>query len=746
MATFEDMVMQDTAGTQGLPKPQPDASFKALLEQQEAAEILNPTEASLSTGEWSTKDSVMGAALFIEGMTLGWSDEAISGVAAYGESLVSGEDYKDVYRKYKTAYEKESSGFKERQPTAALAAEIAGSIVSPIAKIKTASTLTGLALRGAAEGGLYAAGAAGQDDNIIVEAGKGLALGGGLGGSLGVAGWLMKKKIQAPLTAVDGTFTPITLAAKSKEPSEALLQSFYRDIVGPSYGGKGVIRGQEEVAAPLINLKDIITRTKEDVADAGRQLKNAEADLNKTTSVAKKSMSEKVADETDLINGFYKKQLGSKGLIINKATARIQEAVETGEDAFRVQAFSNSLPVNIPKKDIAEILEATNPNTAMVKLEEAWKTKGFQSIKDRSFKMRPVDLANDINKAISNDTKLQLLAESKGEISKLVNNGLDMIATKINPKTGVISGKDFSDIRSAFGTAAASFSDAGGQGVLMQGAYRKILSVLDDKLKSQLSPKRKEAFQTDINAWTSQVVLREAVTGASTKTGRNGRFTPDEWLASIKKNSPQQIRRGQGPLRAEAETVAALNKRSNETITNAANRLQSWAENKRAAAIKTVTNRNNAELTRLDSQKDSLLRRLSVDKTAPDKLAQVAKDKIAAKAKLTEAEEAWTKMQKARTPENPSWYHSIAATGSLAAATGAASGLMAGAAAGGAALLAGLGLGKTLATPTAQKFIAGQQGFQKAAQDFAATPVGLQAVDRVATLPRIGVGMFTGDN
>lgn len=740
MATLEELIMQSEGQKDVSTGPLPSASFASLVQTQELADIVNPVEAAVESGDWTTKDSVMGAAMFIEGMTLGWSDEAISGIAAYGESLATGEEYKDVYRKYKTTYEQEAAAFKERQPTAAMGAEIAGAIVSPLSKIKAASTLTGLAIRGGVEGGIYGAGAAGQDDNILAEAGKGLAFGGAAGATLGSVGWLMKRKVKADLVDEAGEFIPITLSADKADSSEALLQSFYRDIVGPSYGGKGIIRAQEEKASPLIKLKDVVMKSKEEVGEATRAINNAEASLNKTTSMAKKTAADELADESDLINGLYKKQLGSKGIIINKATAKLKEAVETSEDAFRVQAFSNSLPVNIPKKDISDILDATNPNMAMDRLEDAWQANGFKSIKDRSFKMKTDDLVNDINKAIEGDTQLQLLAATKGEISNLVNNGLTMVAAKINPKTGVISGKDFSDIRSAFGTAAARSSDAGGQGALMQAAYRKIQQVLDDKMMSQLSSKRQVDFKADLSAWASQTVLRDAVTKASTKTGKAGKFSPDDWLMAIKNNSSQQIRRGKGPLRAEAETIAALNKRTDESIMGAADRLQKWAETKRAKAINTSKKRNNAIIEKLDNQKDVLTRRLSIDKTAPEKLAQVAKNKIAAKENLSSAEEALLNMQKARTPESPSWYHSIAATGSLAAATGA----IAGPAVGTGALVAAAGLGQVLAKPSVQKAMAGQTAFQQGAQNIASSPIGSQALGMVPSAPRALVGMLTG--
>lgn len=750
MATLEELIAQNKIVSANSADLAASASpeLVKLLEQRKTNSVENPAEAALESGEWTNKDSLMGASLFIEGMTLGWSDEMITGVASAAEAFASDKDYSNIYKKNKAAYEAETAAFKQRQPGAAMAAEIAGAVVSPLAKIKTASTLTGLALRGATEGGIYAAGAAGQDatgSEILTQAATGAAIGGGFGAGIGSVGWLMKRKVATPLVDESGAFTPITVAAADKStPTEAFVQSLYRDIVGPSYGGKGVIRAQEEASKKVVTLKQVVDKSKEEVAEAKRELNKAQDSLASETITTKKKIADNLVTEEAVIKGDYKAVLGTKGLIINKATAKIKDGIENNNDSFRIQAFNDSLPVNIPKEKVTEILEAPSPNAAMARLEKAWSEVGFQSTKNRSYKVKIDDLVKGINKEIDDDLQLQLLTENRAETSKLINNALEVMSTKINPKTGVIQGKDFTNIRSSLGTAAAAAPETG-EGIVKARLFRKVQKVLDDKMEAQLSGSSKEAFKKDRTAWRTHTILKDSVEAASGKAGVNGRFTPDNWIASIKKNSKMDVRQGRGPLRNEAETIAQLNKSNGEKITTAATRLQNWAENTREAAIKNARLRSNSEIAKLDNEAAVLKRRLSVDKTAPDQLANVAKKRVAAEASLAQAEEAAKEMSIARTPRTPGWFHSYAATGTLGALAGGLIGgplgLVPGAMAG---VATGLGVGKGLATQTAQRTVAGQGPLQTAVQKAVASPVGAQSLGLIPSAPRAMVGMLTG--
>ena len=75
--------------------------FRELEETTAPLRMDNEVEASLATGDWTAKDSYIGASLFLEGVTLGWSDEAVAGAIAAGKYLGSEDDYSTIYKREK---------------------------------------------------------------------------------------------------------------------------------------------------------------------------------------------------------------------------------------------------------------------------------------------------------------------------------------------------------------------------------------------------------------------------------------------------------------------------------------------------------------------------------------------------------------------------------------------------------------------------------------------------------------------
>jgi len=695
----------------------------------------NKVEEDIATGEWTNLDSLSGALIFLEGATLGWSDEVGIGLASLAMSAGSDETQEEIYNRLKKDYDAMQDSFSERHGGVATGLEIAGAIVSPVSKIKVASGLTGLVARGATEGAVYGAGKAEDVEAIKTEAFKG-ALGGAAGASVvGAGGWLLKRKVEAPLDTEKG-FVPLTLAAdKTKGSSEALLQTFYRDIVGPSWGGKGLVRTQEEaVVGPLlaaqkqrqkalVELKDVSSN---EAKEATKQLNVALENLKDSTKAQKEGIEEAAKEAAEIIKGDYSKFLGKEGAIINRATKRIQNSIDVNSDAFRLSAFMSSLPSGTKVRQAESIVEAQNPNIAMLRLENLWAEEGFKSIKGRSFTLKPDELLQKVTERVSQNPQLQLLAVNKSEVASLVNNSMELLAAKRNPKTGRISGEDLSAVRSAFGTAAASKSDVGGQSVLMQNLYREVQQAVDEQMKSQLSAKGLKAFEQDLEAWATHSVLKDSVLKASTKTGVNGKFSPDDWIAAIKTNSPRQARQGRGPLRAEAENLAALNKKNEQTIVEAANKLSEKMVTRRERELTRINNKAKAERTFLAEQVKKQRALLRNDPEVANKLAENTQKIKALEEEIATSGEELVSIGKARTPENPSWFHSLAATGTLAGAMSGAGFAVAGPIGGGLSLGAALKAGQVLSSPTVQRTLAGQAAPQAAAQRFVQTPVGQQ--------------------
>jgi len=720
--------------------------------------IDNEVEAEVASGEWTSEDSLAGALIFIEGATLGWSDEIGVSLAALATSAVSDETREQVYARLKADYDAMQAGFSERQPVAATGLEIAGAFVSPVAKLGAARSLTGLVGRAATEGAIYGAGKSetGADaGELALEAVKGGAIGAAGGAVFGLPAWLLKRKIDAPLDTPEG-FKPITLAADKEKSSEAIIQSFYRDVVGPSFGGSGVIRTQEEkIVAPLVQqqkareaaVEAFDKKIKQESTEATTALKNAIDDLGLQASRKIADAKEEAAVVKGVLEGNYSGLIDRQtGQVIARQTAQLKNNLDSNTDMFRLEAFSKALPASINKTDVADILEAPNPNAAMQRLEDEWSKVGFESIKTRSYQVDPNKVAREMEKRLSADTTVRLMLESSGQLSNTIKNTVALLADKT--VKGRISGEDLASLRSSFGTAAAAKSDAGGVPAIQQYILRDMQSVLDNVVTRTLSGDRLAKFEADKAAWATHSVLRDAVAKASTKTGREGRFTPDEWLQSAKTNSPRQARQGKAPLQARANKVGTTIAAQEETIKAAAIKLSEKLEARRNRELTRISNKATLKEAKIKEEQVALKKSL---RNNPENAARIAANELELKNLQQVADDSAAELkriQQLRTPENPGWFHRFAATGFIGGLTGLQALVTGGSglAATGAALtgtLGTVGAAKGLAGEGMQRFLAGQTPVQQAAQQ--AQFMGSSAL---GTVPLAGsravTGMLTG--
>ena len=157
-------------------------------------------QGEVKSGEWLETDNFSTAMAFMQGVTLGWYDEYRVGITALADSAFGDETYQQAYDRNRAEYDALAKSFQERQPMLSTGAEIAGAVVSPAAKVGTAAKgIKALTARGAAEGAVYGAGKAEGVEDIVEDTGYGALFGGVFGGTLATGGWLLKRKIEAPL-------------------------------------------------------------------------------------------------------------------------------------------------------------------------------------------------------------------------------------------------------------------------------------------------------------------------------------------------------------------------------------------------------------------------------------------------------------------------------------------------------------------------------------------------------------------
>ena len=716
----------------------------------EDEDLIHSGDKDIASGEWTSLDNLSGALAFLEGATLGWSDEIGIGVGALAIAATSeDETTEEVYSRLKKDYNEMQKSFAERHPVRAAGLEIAGSIVSPVSKIgaaaKGVSTVTGLTKRAVGEGLIYGAGKAEDLEDIPEEAFySGLTAGGTSLGLQGI-GFLFKRRIEAPLETEEGLFKPITLAANPEEPAESFLHSMYRDVVGVAFGAKGVIRGQEEkVVRPLTEkqaeraaqFKDFLAKSKIEEKESAKilnnQIKNIDSKI-KTTGKTEEKLSE---EAKKIIEGNYKEFLGPKGAIIAKQTANINKAIDVNEDAFRLKAFTDSLPSEIPQIKIENILKSDNPNVGMLRLENAWKEHGFQSTKNRKFRINPKEIESQIKTKIAKEPALAILADSKAEIPKRIKEAVSLLEDN-KLKGGWIQGEELTALRSSIGTVASSLSDEGGQSVLLKTIYREMQGVIDNNMKSQLSGKALKSFEADRAAWRTHSVLKDAVTAASVKVGLQGKFTPDQWLSAIRKNSPLQSRQGTGPLANEAQTVASLNKKAEKTIVNASNNLANKLTARRTRELERESNKAKAKIAEIDKKLTADKTNIQNDPLAMEKIAANSRQKDKLQQELAKNKEHLDTIKRLRTPQSPGWFHQMASTGFLGSLMGV-TGYALGGGIGSVISAAGaVGLAKGLSEPSVQRAIAGQTKPQTLIQNLANTPAGSAITNQLTTgLPR----------
>ena len=81
------------------------------LDKYRKRPINNEVEAEVASGEWTSEDSLAVALIFIEGATLGWSDEIGGGLASMALAATTDETREEAYDRLKRDYDAMQAGF-----------------------------------------------------------------------------------------------------------------------------------------------------------------------------------------------------------------------------------------------------------------------------------------------------------------------------------------------------------------------------------------------------------------------------------------------------------------------------------------------------------------------------------------------------------------------------------------------------------------------------------------------------------
>lgn len=734
----------------------------------EARRLSQKTAQELKEDEitWDSEDSLAAAQRFFSSMALGWGDELGLATAAAVASATTGNSYKDIYADMRKTYDLKQEEFKEEQPGAYLAADIAGSIASPV-NVLRAPAMAGRAAqagvtggRVAAEGAVYGAGEA-KEGEIAEGAAKGAAASlagyGALRGAMKGAGKTIstftRRNVEGDLIDDAGDFVPITLAASNPKGVEGAVHTFYRDVIGPSFGGKGVIKAQEQkiigkasdyLESQRAFSKKLDEGIKSKTKEAEEQLRNAAKQLEEQRKNLKLIASEESKGRVvPLKEKLSALKSGKAEEIVAKATSDVNKALNARRFDFRNRAFSEAVPAAADIKDVQRILSIEDIGQRARALDDLWSKKGYSMIKGKKIRVNKDEFEKALADGITNDPVFKVLLPDIGSFKNNIMSAINNV-DKFRDASNRIDGDILSTIRSRLGTFAANAGDP-----QIRKAYYMAQGKIDDIIKKQLTPKQLKDFAKESQNWKSTVVLRDAIENTRTDSKKRGVFDESDWIKAASENNNLDRRYGTGPLVKEAHVLESNLKTAEKSIAKRSANLAKAKANTVEGTIRNHSSKLKKELETIDKTIGEQKAKLRVNPSLQEEISKNNLRKEQVTQEIGILEKNLKQLEELKSPQNPSWFHTLAATGVLASLTG--TGFVTGGALGaGAGLLSASALGRGLATPTAQRIVAGQTAPQMAVQRMLksdATGRTADILSRSVGRP-VGVssaGMFTGE-
>lgn len=720
---------------------------------------------------WSSEDSLASAQRFFSSTALGWGDELGLWTAAIAASVATGNPVDEVYNEMRKTYDAKQDAFEERQPGAALTAELAGSLASPVNFIPgvNIAARAGLAGKGAtavqaastggrvaAESAVYGAGEAGEGARLEGAgsgAVQGLAGYGILRGGLNVAGRglnvFTRRNVDGDLVDDAGDFVPITLAASKPDGVEGAVHTFYRDIIAPSFGGKGVVKGQEQKitgkAEEFLNAQNVMSKKMDEGIKAGIQdqktaMTDATAAFKAEATMLKDAKKRETADTlVPLREKLSLLKSGKADEIASKATSDVSRLLDARRFDFRNKAFSGSMPAGANASDIQKVLAVEDIGQRMRALDDLWSSKGYSMIKGKKIRVKKDEFERGIAEGITSDPVFKALITDLPGFKKNVLNALDGVQS-FKDASGRIDGDILSAIRSRLGTIASNAGDP-----LLRKSYYMVQGKIDDIIKKQLTPNQRAAFEKESGNWKSTVVLRDAVENTRKDPTKRGAFDESSWIDAASDNNKLDKRYGTGPLVREAHVLETNLNTAEKSI---AKRAANLAKSRALLVEKTIREHSNklqTQIKRIDADIASKTARLRTNPHFAEDIAKQTNLKKLKDAEIKQLESQLDELKRLRSPQNPSWFHTLAATGILTGLTTGGGALLGGpfGAVGGLAL--GAAAGKGMSTQKAQRFVAGQTGAQMATQKFLQEDATGKTADILAR--SVGrTGLLTGGN
>jgi len=577
------------------------ASKKSEIAPDSLKPLLNKNE--ISDQSWY-EDPAMVARMVIDGATFGFSDEIAAAVGAgLQTALGKSESYSSSYASIVDRLEAERTAYEANNKGAAIGLNIVGGLLTaPISLTGSLARGVGLAGKGLSRALPVSKSLTGLPTEIarVVDAGASVATkyptissvarsGAEMAAQGALAGVGFSERGEDNLdAALEGALLSITTGAAMKGIGKAVQAStarrvvedlgqgddfiplnivdsdgkagkIYRSVIGNLPIARTLLKNQtDRIAAPLKqdikNISDKIVAREQSATS-----KFLDAQTNSLKSLhenAQKKIAAGIseAEEQALIQANINRQAN--------LTARVQKLEKYYSDVeakFRRDVSEASLPSSIRASEKSKVLDAKNTMQDVNNiLSESWTKRGFEVLKNRSFKVSPDSLMKKIDMNAGDEISdiAQLYGVSKAKIPEIIN---DFISS--NVVNGRISGEKLSDLRNTISRSAYTLSQQGGESAVRGFAMRKVLGEIEETITDQLTPANLAKFQADKKAYKTFLNLSDSIATSSKQIGKKGSFSPQDWMNSLYKNSRKDLSKGKAVFQKEADSFSALRER-----------------------------------------------------------------------------------------------------------------------------------------------------------------------------------------
>lgn len=506
------------------------AELESLSESQQsrkAPEGLVPllNKEQISDESWY-EDPSMVARMIIDGATFGFSDEIAAAVGAGLQTALGASDsYSQSYSNMVDRLESERTAYEANNRGAAIGLNIVGGILTaPLSLTGSLARGAGLAARGLSKVLPSSQGLSAISPAIsrVVDAGAGIAARSptiaksiGVGGEIAAQGALAgvgfaergEDNFDAALegalfsVATGAAFKGIGKVAQTATARRVATElgegdsfiplnvadtdgsagKLYRSVVSNIPVARGMLKQQtQKLEAPL---KQDIKNIDERIASRmqSQTAKYLDQESNSLEALYKKSQERVLsgiseAEEQAIVQANIKRQAN--------LTARIEKLEKVYDDAeagFRRKVTESSLPASLRKTESAKVLNPKNTMQDANKiLSELWTSRGFEVLKNRTFRISPDSVLNKIEVNAGDELSdiAQLYGVSKAKIPEIIGDFLSS-----NVVNGRITGEKLSDLRNTISRSTYSLSQQGGESAVRGFAMRRFL----EKLKTLLS-------------------------------------------------------------------------------------------------------------------------------------------------------------------------------------------------------------------------------------------------------------------